>query len=211
MSDDAPAVDHALRAGLALYTEDHVLAAHEPWERTWLTLADGTPDERLLHGLIQFVAAIHHAGEGNVSGATGLAASASEYLTDVPANHRDIDLDPVRDHLALLENDPVTTNLRVAPPAVEIDGTSIGFEDLEFDAAMLAAEALGETIDGVDPGIVEDAVRFAAEERGTGRTQYAGLLTAFLTEADRRGTVYARLEAHVERERQKEDDVDGLF
>jgi len=50
----------ALRAGIAIHNAGHYHAAHDAWEDEWLELDDGS-DERLLHGLIQFTAAIHHA------------------------------------------------------------------------------------------------------------------------------------------------------
>jgi len=47
------------------------------------------------------------------------------------------------------------------------------------------------------------------DERGEGR--FTGQLFAFVQEAGDRPFVYAHLEQHVQRERQKDDDVAGLF
>ena len=77
-------MEAALRAGVAIYNAGEFHAAHDAWEAEWLGLDDGTDDERLLHGLIQFTAVVHHARERNWSGAVGLAESAGEYLADHP-------------------------------------------------------------------------------------------------------------------------------
>ena len=66
-----------LRAGIAVYNAGEYHAAHDAWEDYWLDLERGTDDERLLHGLIQFTAAVHHAEERNWEGAVGLAESAT--------------------------------------------------------------------------------------------------------------------------------------
>ncbi|PSQ33570.1 DUF309 domain-containing protein [Halobacteriales archaeon SW_10_68_16] len=62
-----------LRAGVAIYNAGGHHAAHDAWEDHWLGLDAGTDDERFLHGLIQFTAAVYHARNRNWSGATGLA------------------------------------------------------------------------------------------------------------------------------------------
>ena len=212
MAEDRPDVDAALRAGIALYNAGHYHPAHEPWEEAWLPLdpdADA-PDEQVLHGLIQLTACIHHGRERNWSGAAGLAASAAGYLADAPDGHRGVDLGDVREYLRRVAADPATID-RVTPPPLRIDGSAPGPSDLEFEPMLLAAEALAGGLDGVDAAVVADATRYAREERGTGRTQYAGLLTEFLGDPDRRPLVYDRLRGHVERERARERDVDDLF
>lgn len=207
-----PDVDAALRAGVALYNAGHYHPAHEPWEEAWLPLdpdADA-PDEQLLHGLIQLTACVHHGRERNWIGAAGLAGSAAGYLADVPAGHRGVDLDIVREYLRRVAADPSTID-RCGPPPLRIDGAVVRPPDLGFEPKLLAAEALAEALDGVDAAVVADAARYAREERGTGRTQYAGLLAEFLGDPDRRPLVYDRLRGHVERERARERDVDDLF
>ncbi len=75
--------DH-LRAGVAIYNAGAYRAAHGAWESKWLSLDRGGDDERFLHGLIQFTAAVHHARDGNDSGAVGLARSARSTSTASP-------------------------------------------------------------------------------------------------------------------------------
>ncbi|MFB6301121.1 MAG: DUF309 domain-containing protein, partial [Halobacteriales archaeon] len=52
-------MDAHLRAGIAIYNAGGYHAAHDAWEDHWLDLESGTDDERFLHGLIQFTAAVH--------------------------------------------------------------------------------------------------------------------------------------------------------
>jgi len=65
-----------LRAGIAVFNGGGYHTAHDCWEARWLDLESGTDDERFLHGLIQYTAAVHHASERNWGGATGLADGA---------------------------------------------------------------------------------------------------------------------------------------
>ncbi|PSQ57296.1 MAG: DUF309 domain-containing protein [Halobacteriales archaeon SW_9_67_25] len=95
-------MDAHLRAGVAIYNAGGHHAAHDAWEDHWLGLEPGTDDERFLHGLIQFTAAVYHARNRNWSGATGLADSACEYLVDLPAGYREVNVREVRAYLSVL-------------------------------------------------------------------------------------------------------------
>ncbi|MWV66020.1 DUF309 domain-containing protein [Halorubrum sp. JWXQ-INN 858] len=210
-----PDVDAALRAGVALFNEGHWLAAHEPWEAAWLPL-DGGADERLLHGLIQFAAATHHARSGNYAGAVGCGVGAAGYLDDLGPTRRGLALAPIRRWCRRLAADPERIE-RARPPTLRIDGVAVGFDDLDFEATLALAPALAATV-GVDAardpdgdGLFEAAARLAREERGTGRTRFAELLFAFVRTPDARPQIAARLADHVERERRKRRDVDDLF
>ncbi|ELZ94766.1 hypothetical protein C440_06817 [Haloferax mucosum ATCC BAA-1512] len=96
-------MDDSLRAGIAIYNAGAYRAAHGAWEATWLRLEDETDDERFLHGLIQFTAAVHHVRDDNDAGAVGLARSAREYLSGLDDDYRGVNLDAVRSYLAHLE------------------------------------------------------------------------------------------------------------
>lgn len=206
--DDAPAVDDALRAGIVLYERGYHHAAHNPWETAWLP-RDGT-DADLLQGLIQLTAAVHHARDHNWSGATGLATSGYEYLAAVPDDHAPVDLDPARRYLARLAVDPEHAERR-EPPPLPYEGGAVGVDGLGFDALALAVEAVAEET-SLDESVVADAIRYAREEQGSGRARFRGLLADLVAEdPERRAVAYARLESHVERERAKERDVEGLF
>ena len=204
-----PTVPAALRAGAALFNEGYVLAAHDPWEAAWLPLAEG-PDERLLHGLIAAAAATHHAGARNWSGAVGCAGNAVEYLDGVGSMPRGVDIEPVRDWCRRLATDPETIE-RTAPPTLRIEGPALRFGDLDLPAALLAAPALAGAVTHGDEATFETAAELAREERGTGRTQFAELLFAFLREPDTRPQVAARFADHVELVQRKRRDVDDLF
>jgi len=202
-------MDAHLRAGIAVYNAGRFHAAHDAWEDRWLDLDDGD-DERFLHGLIQFTAVVHHAGNENWSGAQGLAESAGEYLANLPADYRGVNLDDVRPFLDHVAEDPDAVDWD-NPPRLTHEGATLGYADLDFEATAVAAEVLSEA-DGYDEAVVTDAVEYARrelDERGEGR--FVGQLFAFVQEAADRPFVYAHLSNHVERERQKDDDVAGLF
>ena len=202
-------MDAHLRAGIAVYNAGRFHAAHDAWEDYWLGLDDGD-DERFLHGLIQFTAVVHHATNENWSGAQGLAESAGEYLADLPADYRAVNLGEVRPFLARVAADPKTVDWD-DPPTLTHEGEAIRYEELDFDASVVAAEVFAEA-DDYDEDVVADAVDYARREladRGEGR--FVGQLFAFVQETENRPFVYAHLENHVERERQKDADVAGLF
>lgn len=199
----------ALRAGVALYDAGEFHAAHDPWEAAWLPLESGTDDERLLHGLIQFTAAVHHARGRNWSGAVGLAESSLGYLDDLPADYRGVDVAAVRTYLGALERDPERVE-RAPPPALTHEGETPAYADLDLEAASIAAEVLAGEY-GFDEDVIADAVGYALEERGTGRSRFAAMLYDFLDGEPTRAFVFDRLEQHVERKRREEQDVAGLF
>ncbi|MFB6298547.1 MAG: DUF309 domain-containing protein [Salinirussus sp.] len=200
-----------LRAGVAIYNGGSYHAAHDAWEECWLDLEDGTDDERLLHGLIQFTAAVYHARNRNWSGTTGLADSAREYLAGLPADCRGIDVASVRSYLCALGGDPELIERR-RPLPIRHDGETPGLADLGFAATGVAAEVLAEE-GGYDESTVERAVRYAGAdiEDGTTGSPFVTLLFDFVREPEQRGVVFSRLADHVSRRRSREDDVAGLF
>lgn len=230
MTDSVPSESTrraALRAGIALYAAGEFHAAHDPWEGVWLDISaasddaesatDGDAvttlarDDRLFHGLIQFTAAQYHARDRNWSGAVGLTESAREYLADLPDDYRGVDVAAVRDALARIGSDPERVERGPAPPLLH-DGSRVPPESLTLAAASLAAEALAAEY-GLDVDTVADAARFAREEERAGRSRFAALLFDLVrvdTPQERR-LVYDRLSGMVDKERRKEEDVDGLF
>lgn len=211
----------AFAAGAALFNEGHTLAARDRWEAAWLPRASGT-NERLVRGLIAAAAATHHATERYWSLATERAESAIRHLgateatatvTDT-ADHSDttcgVATSSVRDWCRRLATDPEVIE-RTTPPALLVDGTPLTFANLELAATLCAAPALAGSIDASTEATVEEAVKLARAEYGTGRTTFAELLFAFCREPSSRPQVAARLTDHVDRERRKRRDVDGLF
>ncbi|GAB3420331.1 hypothetical protein GCM10027435_22790 [Haloparvum alkalitolerans] len=204
-------VETALDAGRVLLTQGHLRPARESFERAWRPLPAGSDDERLLRGLIGLVDAVRGARRGDADSVRAAAATARESLASVPAGHRGIAVGDLGEYLATLSataTDPTTVERE--PPDLAPDAPD-PLAEPTLDAVLLAVEPLADVLDGVDPSVVADAARYAREERGTGRTRYAELLTAFLADPDQRAPVYARLRDRVERERAKEDDVAGLF
>ncbi|SEP20660.1 protein of unknown function [Halogranum amylolyticum] len=203
-------MDDILRAGVAVYNAGEYHAAHDAWEAHWLELERGSDDERFLHGLIQFTAAVYHARRGNWSGATGLAESAREYLSVLPATYRGVDVDAVRTALASLRTDPERIE-RTRPPSLAIDGETLLPGDLEFEAASVAAEVLADEYDRYDEAVVAAGIEFAREELGSARTRFITFVMDFAADDTHRDVIYQRLSEHVERRRQQERDVAGLF
>ncbi|NKE34226.1 DUF309 domain-containing protein [Natronococcus sp. JC468] len=200
-----------LRAGVAIYNDGYYHAAHDAWEERWLELEPGTDDESLLHGLIQFTAAVYHARNHNWEGAVGLAESALEYLSGLPADYRDVRLDSIRRALETLADDPSVLERR-PPPPIEHEGRTPGLAGLDFDATALAAVVLAAEL-GFDPEPVDRARTYARRdlESGNDGSRFISLLFDFVREDDHRGLVYRRLSQHAERRQAREADVDGLF
>lgn len=227
----------ALRAGAALYNAGEFHAAHAPWEERWLALGgdagdgdgagtgagdegargtdrdtdDPAAERRLLKGLIQLTAAVYHATERNWAGATGLAASAREYLAAVEAPvPGGLALDPIRSYLEAFAADPALIE-RCPPVRLELDGTVVGPADLAFDAATVAAAALAEE-HGYEERVLERAAAFgrADLEAGQATSPFVALIFDFVA-GENRSLVFRRLEEHVDRREHRESGVAGLF
>ncbi|MFB6251780.1 MAG: DUF309 domain-containing protein [Halobellus sp.] len=213
-------MESALRVGIAAFNAGDHRAAHEAWEEPWLALESGTADERLLHGLIQYAAATHHARLRNWSGAHGLAESAAAYLSDLGGKHRGVNVDAVRTHLRRLAADPEFAERR-RPLSLRYGGDALTPVDLSFEHLASVAALLGEEYEAFDAAIVDDAIRYARGELGdddspsgvaSARSRgFVGMLFDFAADRDGREVVYDRLSAHVQRQRSRERDVDGLF
>jgi predicted metal-dependent hydrolase len=219
-------VNDALRVGVAVFNAGDHRAAHEAWEDVWLSRAAGTPDERLLHGLIQYAAAVHHARRRNWTGAGRLAGSAGRYLADLDADARGVNVGNVRAYLQRLAADPEFAERR-RPLPLRVDGDTLEPTDLAFENAASAATLLAAEYGAFEETIVADAVRYAraeldeeqSTEPGDGSVRrpqrrdpgFVGMVFDFAADRDRRSLVYDRLRAHVERRRSEERDASGLF
>lgn len=199
-------MDTHLRAGVAVYNEGEHHAAHDAWEELWLELESGTDDERLLHGLIQFTAAVFHARNRNWSGAVGLADSGREYLQDLPDGYRDVDVQTARSYLTGLAADPERIE-RARPAALTIDGETLLFNDLDVEAAIVAARVIAEEY-GYDELLLDQAGTYAQEnlEEGETTSPFVTLVFGFLRTEDRRDSIYQRLEQQVQQRETPERD-----
>ncbi|MEF8871959.1 MAG: DUF309 domain-containing protein [Haloarculaceae archaeon] len=204
-------MDAHLRAGIAIYNAGGYHAAHDAWEDHWLDLESGTDDERFLHGLIQFTAAVFHARNRNWSGATGLAESGRAYLTGLDDEYRGVDVDDVRTYLAALARDPERIE-RARPPALTHGGKAILPTDLDFESTAVAAEVLADE-HGYDEERIERAVDYARADLDGGKTEspFVTLVFDFVREPGQRGIIVQRLGEHVQRRAHRESDVEGLF
>lgn len=192
-----------LRAGIAVYDAGRYHAAHDAWEPQWLDLERGSDDERLLHGLIQFTAAIHHATDRNWAGATGLATSGHEYLEAVPPNYRGVNVEDARAYLARLAADPSMIE-RAAPWPLTYEGSRVSYDDLDDEELVLAAAAVAESED-YDEELIERAGEFTDEQ------PIETLLRDFLSEDQHRAIIARRLGQHVDRLEARRSDVEDLF
>lgn len=204
-------MDEHLRAGVAIYNAGEYHAAHDAWEAHWLDLERGREEEQFLHGLIQFTAGVYHARNRNWSGATGLATSAVEYLADLPAEYRGVDIVAVRRYLAVLGADPELIERR-RPLQLTVDGRPLGLDDLDFEETVIAAGVLAEEY-GYDEDVLEQAAQFARADLEDEQTAspFVTLLFDFVREPAQRGIIFQRLTEHGERRESKEGDVSGLF
>lgn len=212
-------MDRALRVGAAVFNAGDHHAAHDAWEDAWLELPEGTSDERLLRGLIQYTAAVYHARNRNWSGAAGLASSAGEYLDGLDDDYRGVNVGSVRASLERLAADPEFAE-RARPLPLRVDGRTVEADHLPFADAAAAAKLVAGDDDVYDERVIEDAVRYAAQEvegdePGVGdarsATRYVAFVFDFVGDGKNRDVLYERLVAHVERERARERDVSGLF
>ncbi|MBB6646323.1 DUF309 domain-containing protein [Halobellus ruber] len=219
-------MEDALRVGVAMFNAGDHRAAHEAWEDVWLSLDEGSPDERLLHGLIQYAAVVYHARRRNWRGAGRLAGSAAGYLADLDADARGVNVGDVRTRLRRLAEDPEFAERR-RPLPLRVDGVALDPTDLAFEHVATAATLLAAEYGAFEESIVADAVRYARAEldddrppsEGEGRSRrpqrrdpgFVGMLFDFAADRDRRSLVYDRLRAHVERRRGAERDASGLF
>jgi hypothetical protein len=204
-------MDAHLRAGIAIYNVGGYHAAHDAWEAHWLDLESGTDDERFLHGLIQFTAAVFHARNGNWSGATGLAESAGEYLDGLDSSYRNVDLAAIRTYLGSLAADPELIERR-PPEPILFESSRLTPTDLGFDSTAIAAGVLAEE-HGYDEELFEDAITYARADLDAGKSEspYVTFLFDFVRDTENRGLIAQRLAEHVQRRRSREADVEGLF
>lgn len=200
-------MDVALRAGMAVFNDGRHHAAHDAWEPTWLAVEGD--DARLLQGLIQFAAALHHARTANWSGLRGLARGAADYLGPLPADYRGVNVGAVRAYAAATAADPERVERR-APPALTHRGRRVTYADVDAPATFVAASALAEGTD--HEAVVEDAVRYAraALDEGRPTSPFVTLVVDYVREGQA-AVVVQRLGEHVERRRSRERDVEGLF
>jgi hypothetical protein len=203
-------MDAALRAGIALYNGGHYRIAHDAWEHAWIGMADSDERKDFLQGLIQFTVAIHHATVDNAAGARSLAEKAPGYLGSYDEAFEGVPLEPVREYLAAIREDPSVVDRR-EPPTLTCDGDAISLDELDFDGTILAADAIAET-EG-DEELIDATIEYARTdlEDGDEGSQFVTFLFDYVREPSARGIVRQRLGEHVQRREARDGDVEGLF
>lgn len=204
-------MDEYLRAGAAIFHAGYFHAAHDAWEDRWLDLETGTPDERLLHGLIQYTAVLHHGQNGNWTGARGLAESAREYLGAATGTPHGVALEPIRSFLSRVATDPEHLE-RARAPRIRIDGVVPRLTDLDAPAALLAAPILAEELDH-DVEAIDTGAQFARADLAAGdeSSRFVALLLDYVRDPTHRETIVRRVASLAERRRTRIEDVDNLF
>lgn len=205
-------MDAGLQAGIAIYNAGEYHAAHDAWEDRWLDLTRDTDDERFLHGLIQFTAAVHHAHGGNWTGLRGLAESAARYLADLPDDYHGVNVGEVRAYLSRLASDPEHVE-RVPAPPLTYEGRALLLSDLRFEAAAAAALVFAEERDRFEEETMARAVEYARADLDAGRatSEFVTFVMDFARDPANRDVIHRRLRQHVEKRDHRRTDVDGLF
>ena len=201
----ADELDPAVQAGVAIFNAGAHHEAHDAWEERWLTLDHGIDDERFLHGVIQYTAAVYHATRGNDAGAKGLGRRARGYLSDLPARYRGVALRPLHHRLAAITVDPSVVDRRGVAP-IQYNGQPIGLSDLDWPAIAIAARVLADAMEQWDERTLQ-----AAGERASTDDRFRSLVRDFVVQRDHRQLIYDRLVAHLDRERAIDNDVAELF
>lgn len=206
--DREECMDRPLRVGIALYNAGYYHVAHDAWEEPWLSLPEGK-DERFLHGLIQYTAAIHHARNRNWVGTTGLAQSARGYLDGLCSPYRGVDLVPVRATLLAL-TDPEWIE-RTNPPRLSYEEKTLLPADLDIEDCLLAAPLIASASE-YETVVVERACSYALETLDSRESDpFLALCVEFVRDSEHRSVIYRRLSDRVSRRRSREQDVEGLF
>lgn len=80
--------------GIEQFNRREFFDTHESWEAIWLSAPE--PDKTFLQGVIQVACAFHHYLRGNRRGAESLLRRGLEKVERFPADHRGLDLEPLR-------------------------------------------------------------------------------------------------------------------
>lgn len=205
MRNEPESIEAALRIGAAIFNTGEFHAAHDAWEHRWLDLEHGSEDERFLHGLIQYTAAVHHAFDGNREGANGLSDSAIRYLRGLPTPYRGVAIEPLRYALSAIGVDHRVVQRRGVIPII-LEGEPIAANDLPAVELGLAVKIVGADNQSYPREFLDEAV-----DRAESTSKYRTILVDYLENPQRRSIISERLAAHLDRAQSKDDDVAGLF
>lgn len=194
-------------AGAAAYNTGEYAIARSVWAGEDPTSPGDRTDSPLLDGLTAFVTAVTRSRRGEWPAALNAATTAQSACEPV---ENGVNAVQIQRWLVAFSADPEMAE-RSPPPTIAVDGDRPTPGQIPLAAAALVAGAVAETR-GTDPTVIADGVRFANEHEYPERSRYATFIRDYASaDANQRPIIFERLAGLVERERRKEDDVDGLF
>ncbi|ERG90336.1 MAG: hypothetical protein J07HQW1_00355 [Haloquadratum walsbyi J07HQW1] len=209
-------MDETLHAAVVLFNADEYrpaqTACHLIHEQEDLS----SDDQIICVGLTELATAIDDAKNHRWVSAVTAADTAAAKLASGDGSHPSFNSDQLRGYISTLSNDPVVIERRRVP-SLRIDEKQPTVATLRFDAIGYAASAVATHLEDVDTDIIADAIQYGHEEIGThSQTKansrgFIGTLSVFVRDPDHRRLIYRRLHSRVERRRQREQDINGLF
>ena len=175
-----------------------------------------TDDQTVCMAFKESATAIDNAETHNWVSAATAASNASTKFAAIRASQPSIVHNQLCEYISTLSSDPVVIERRRVP-SWYIDTERPTVATLRFDAIGYAASAIASHLEDVDTDIIADAIQYGHEEIGThSQTKansrgFIGTLSVFVRDPDHRRLIYRRLHSRVERRRQREQDINGLF
>jgi predicted metal-dependent hydrolase len=108
-----------LHRALNLFNRAQFFDAHEVLEDVWRALPHSHPAKKHLQGLVQLAVALHHASRGNLRGAKSVLARALRNLEGAEVSFPDLDLEKLRDDMAVWRE--LLAQRHTAPPPPHIE------------------------------------------------------------------------------------------
>lgn len=173
-------------------------------------------DQTTCTALEQSATAIESAQDHRWVNTTTAAHNATTKLARIRRSHSSIIGNRLYEYLSALSDDPAVIERHRVPPWY-VDKERPTVATLRFDAIGYAASAIASHADNIDTDIIADAVQYGHKETVPDSKSYneprgfIGTLSVFVRDPDHRGLIYRRLRSNVERRRQREQDINGLF
>ena len=118
---DDPTYEAEYLRGIEQFNAREFFEAHDAWEAVWVRSA--SPDRLFYKGLIHAAVALHHLGNGNLTGARKLAGSCLRYLRPYAPRHLGLDVEAFLSELHHCFAELLDPGSRVAD--VQLDPTRI--------------------------------------------------------------------------------------
>lgn len=111
-------MDNLFRRGIGLFNAGEFYEAHEVLEDVWRPWTG--PERLFVQGLIQVAVALHHHSTGNLAGATSLLRRAAKNLATFPRVCCGIDLEALREAIAVWQVALDNGHPTPAPPKINL-------------------------------------------------------------------------------------------